>query len=109
MSWFSINPTDAAGVELAAISSGNRARFLSFGIANNNATKVLVTIYDGTVGAGTARMKFALKSGDSKYWWTQDAQRSIFPRVWWTAGNSITCNLDGAGDVKVWGEIVREI
>ena len=109
MAFFDVNPTALGGaVEIAAASTGNRARFLSIGISNNGTGTVMVRIYDGTVAAGTVRVRMALGAGDSHYLFVIGAGQSVFPKSWWTLGNAIETDLSAAGDIRIFGEVVRE-
>lgn len=109
MAFFRVNPTSTTGVEIAAASAGNRARFIAFGASNNHATNVTVLrVYDGTAAAGTMRVEIALAAGSNFYQVVDQAGKSVFPKTWWTSGNAIECSIDAAEDVKVFGEVVRE-
>lgn len=109
MSHFDVNPTSTTGVSISAASTGNRKRFIAFGASNFGASKALLTIYDGTALAGTARIELSLPTGGSKYFFTPEGGgKSIFPKRWWTAGNAIECKIDAAGDVRVFGDVINE-
>ena len=110
MAYFDVNPTALGGVvAIAVASTGNLARFLSIGISNNGTGTIMVRIYDGTVAAGTIRVRLALGAGDSQYLFVTGAGQSVYPKSWWTAGNAIQTDLSAAGDVRIFGEVVREI
>ena len=109
MAFFSVNPTSTTGVEIAAASSGNRARFIAFGVSNADTAAAIFRLYDGTAAAGTLRATTALAAGAGWYQVIDGAGRSIFPKSWFTSGSAIECNCTaGSMDVKVFGEVVRE-
>jgi hypothetical protein len=109
MAYFDVNPTATGGsTSIASALAGSRARFLAFGIGNNDTTTTIVRIYDGTVAAGTVRVRLVLGAGDSHYFHVTGAGQSVFPKSWWTSGNDIQVDLDAAGDVRIFGEIVQE-
>ena len=112
MAFFSAAPTNTDGsggtAVIAAASSGNRARFLAFGISNDTASAVVVRIYDGTAAAGTLRIRQSIGTGSGFYFKIDRAGDSVFPKSWWTSGSAIEVDLDGAGTVYIYGEIVRE-
>ena len=109
MAFFSVSPTGTTGVEIAAASTGNRARFLCLGITNTHATDICrVRIYDGTAAGGTLRLSLNLKAGDSKYFHVTGAGESVLPKSWFTASSAIEVNLAAAGTATIFGEVVRE-
>lgn len=113
MAFFRLNPTNTDGsggsVTIAAASAGNRARFICIGYSNNSGTTQILRIYDGTAAAGTMRVEVALAAGAGSYdIITNQAGHSVYPKVWFTAGNAIQADLAAAGDVKIYGEVVRE-
>lgn len=108
MAYFDVQATSTTGVELAAASSGNRARFLSIGFTNMSSTARIVTVYDGTAASGTARVRISLPGSGSEYFRVEGAGQSVFPKSWWTSGSVIEIANDGASNTRVWGEIVRE-
>lgn len=110
MAFFSVSPTGTTGVEIAAASTGNRARFLCLGITNTHATDICrVRIYDGTAAGGTLRWSMNLKAGDSKYFFVSDTGgKSVLPKSWFTASSVIEVNLAAAGTATIFGEVVRE-
>lgn len=108
MAYFDVNPTSSTGVEIAAASSGNRARWIALGFSNDGSTTVTLLIYDGTAAAGTVRCRLRIDPGSGAYDYIDQAGKSIFPKMWWTAGSAIECALSAAGSVRVWGEVVRE-
>ena len=108
MAFFDINPTSSTGVEIAAASTGNRARFVAIGFSNDDTVQRTLLIYDGTAAAGTVRTRISLAAGSGAYSVIDQAGKSIFPKTWFTAGSAIECALSGSGSVRVWGEVVRE-
>ena len=112
MAFFDVTATNtdagAGSVTIAAASSGNRARFLAIGVSNDTASVVVVRIYDGTAAAGTVRVRQAISSGGFYYAKIDRAGDSVFPKSWWASGNAIAADLDGAGTVHIFGEVVRE-
>lgn len=109
MAFFRVNPTSTTGVEIAATSAGNKARFLAFGFGNAGASTRVLRVYDGTAAAGTMRIELPISAGGFAYIKADRAGDSIFPKSWFTAGSAIECSLDAAGDVKIFGEYVREV
>ena len=109
MAFFSGNPTSTTGVEIAAASAGNRARFVAFGASNAGTATAILRIYDGTASAGTVRVTQVLAAGAGWYQVIDGAGRSVFPKTWFTAGNAIECNCTaGSTDIRVYGDVVRE-
>ena len=109
MAFFSANPTATGGTtSIVAASAGRQARFLAFGYSNDTATRVTLRIYDGTVASGTLRVRISLAPGDNNYIFNPFSGGSIFPKSWWSSGNAIQCDLDGAGSVFLFGDVVQE-
>ena len=109
MAFFTANPTSTTGVEIAAASTSNRARFIAIGASNAGSSTAILRIYDGTAAAGTLRITMALAAGSGWYQVIDGAGRSVFPKSWFTAGSAIECNCTAAStDVRVYGEVVRE-
>lgn len=110
MAFFLVQPSSTTGVEIAAASSGNKARFLALGFSNTGNAQITLRIYDGTALAGTLRFEIAIAPGGGDYISPIAMQpgKSILPKTWFTAGNSIECALSGSGTVTVFGEVVRE-
>ena len=96
------------GVVVAAASTGNRARFIAFGVSNADTAAAIFRLYDGTAAAGTLRATIALAAGAGWYQIIDGAGRSVFPKSWFTSGNAIECSIAASGDVRVFGEVVRE-
>lgn len=108
MAYFDVNPINTTGVSIAAASAGNKGRFIAIGFSNRSTTTEIVRIYDGTAAAGTLRVEHSLTAGASIYLVIDTPGHSVYPKSWWTSGSAIECNLDTAGDVRVFGEFVRE-
>lgn len=108
MAFFDVNPTSTTGVEIAAASSGNRARFVAFGFSNDGSATVTLLLYDGTAAAGTVRTRMRIDPGSGAYDVIDQSGKSIFPKSWFTAGSAIECAISASGSVRVYGEVVRE-
>ena len=108
MAFFRVNPTSTTGVEIAAASSGNKARFIAFGVSNAHTAAVTFRLYDGTAVAGTMRVEITLAPGSGWYQIIDGSGRSVFPKSWFTSGSAIECSASATGDFKVFGEVVRE-
>ena len=109
MAFFDVASNGTTGVVIAAASTGEKARFIALGITNNDTAQRMVTIYDGTAAAGTARARFALSAGSGFYSIIDLSGRSVLPKSWFTSGSAIEFALDGGTTgVRVWGEVVRE-
>lgn len=108
MAHFNVASNGATGVVIAAASTGNRARFLRFGFTCSTTAR-LITLYDGTAAAGTARCSFIIPANESRFFSVDQPGGSVFPKSWFTSGSAIEFAL-GAGttEVQVWGEVVRE-
>lgn len=114
MAYFRVNPTDTqssgGAVTIAAASTGNRARFIAIGYSNASATVQTLRIWDGPAGTGTIRVEVSLASGSGAYTMiTNQAGHSTYPKVWFTSGNAISADLAATGDVRLYGEVVREV
>lgn len=108
MAHFSVQPSSTTGVVISAASSGNRARFISLGVANTTSTARMVTIFDGTAQAGTARWFGSVPGFGTLYFVIDQPGKSIIPKHHFTAGAAIEVNCDGSSAVNVYGDIVRE-
>lgn len=110
MAFFRVNPVDTTGVVIAAAGTATeRARFIAIGYSNAGTGTIVFRLYDGTAAAGTMRAEIALSAGGNVYLLNDNAGRSVFPKTWFTAGSAIECSLSAAGDVRVFGEVIREV